>query len=64
MPPPKQLYRRATEGAGAFTDCGKTHDKWTTEGAGAFRPLNTAAISMAFRPGLYRLRKIPSAKPL
>src|ERR1035438_5525551 len=30
-----------------------------TEGAGAFRPLNTASISMAFRPGpgLYRLRK-------
>jgi hypothetical protein len=27
------------------------------EGAGAFRPLNTASISMAFRPGLYMLRK-------
>ena len=27
------------------------------EGAGAFRPLNIASISMAFRPGLYRLRK-------
>ena len=27
-----------------------------TEGAGAFRPLNTASISMAFRPGLYGLR--------
>ena len=28
-----------------------------TEGAGAFRPLNAAAVSLAFRPGLYGLRK-------